>query len=410
MTLFNALLRSGSIENPKVPISSAPIMDFLGMGRRTQSGATVTEEKALGISSVWRAVNLIAGTIATFPIHTYRAGTKERVASRIISGLHPSMTNVEVVEYLVMSVLLWGNAYAYKQRSPAGAITGLQVLHPSWVKVGKFKADKRVEELLPSGKVFEVSVPGSAAQAMTEVEILHIPGLGYDGVTGVSPVRLGLEGFGLTMTAEEYAARFFGAGSLQQGVLQVDARLDEPQAEALKNRWMRKMTGIGHAHEVAVLDSGAKFQPISINPDDAQMLETRRFQVAEIARWFGTPPWMLFETEKSTTWGSGLEQQGLAFLIYTLRNWMTRFEQRFDREVVLDPNRYVKFNFEGMLRADSSARAAFYRTMREIGVYSADDIRALEDLPPLPDGQGQIYVTALNLGPSGGKDDSSSGS
>lgn len=393
MTLLGRLFEGrASVENPARPLTDASLLEVMG-GASNETGVSVTPKGSLALSSVWRATNLLAGTIAGLPLHA-RDGERREVDVPALRSPHPDWTSFELAEMRMVHLLLWGNSYAQKVRNGAGQVVELWPLDPSQVKVGKAK----VTDANRSGKVFRL---GADDRAYTPYDVLHIPGLGYDGLTGVSPVRLGSQSHGLGLAGEKYAAKLFGNGALLSGVLQTEQRLEQDQADRLKANWRARMGGLTGAHEVAVLDSGAKFQPLGMPPADAQMLESRKFQVSEVARWFGVPPHMIGDVEKSTSWGTGIEQQSLGFVVYTLRPWLVRIEQRLNREVVRPADRrvYVKHKVEGLLRADSAGRAEFYRTMREIGVFSANDIRDLEDLTPV-DG-GDTYLQPLNMAPLG---------
>jgi HK97 family phage portal protein len=205
----------------------------------------------------------------------------------------------------------------------------------------------------------------------------------------------------LALAAEEYGARLFGSGSMMSGILTTPTKLTQDQATRLKEQWSAKHSGLAHAHEVAVLDNGASFQQMSIPPDDAQFIESRRFQIAEVARMFGVPPHMLMDMERSTSWGTGIEQQGLGFVVYTLRPWLTRVEQRMTR-LIRPATVYARYSVEGLLRGDSGARSAFYTSMWNIGAFSTNEIRKLEDQPPVPD--GDVRYRPLNMGELGQPD------
>lgn len=395
MPLLRSLFERRSHENPARPLTDASLIDILGDGT-AHAGVSVTAKSALGIPTVWRCVNIVAGTGASLPLKTYQRNTRTPVDYDVLDTPHPDMTSFELWEWAFVSLLLWGNAYFRKVYDGLGFVRELWPILPNTVQVG------RVEPFVgnPSGKMFQVSHE-SGVHAWTPHEVLHLPGLGYDGVCGVSPLRIARQGWGLALAAEEFGARFFGSGSLLGGVLQTEQRLDQPAADALKARWKSKMTGIDKAHDVAVLDSGATFQQVGIPPGDAQFIESRTFQVEEIARWFGVPPHMAGAVTKSTSWGTGIEQQSIGFVVYGLRSsWLTRIEQRVTKELLRSTD-YARFNVEGLLRGDSKARSEFYRTMREIGVFNVDEIRDLEEREPLPDGLGQGYLQPMNFEPLG---------
>jgi HK97 family phage portal protein len=394
VTLLAGLFERRSIENPAVPLTSQTLVDFLDPGSNNDSGVAVNETTALAMPAVWRAVNLIAGTAATLPLKTYRNGTKERAVVRLLENPHPDMPPNELWELSYAHRLLWGNSYFRKVRNAAGNLVWLLPIDPGAVKVGRTKRDPD----MMSGKVYEVAAEGGQKVAWTDYEVLHIPGFGYDGVCGVSPIRLARQSIGLALAAEKTGAKLFGSGNMMSGILQTEQRLDNEQADRIKSRWRQSVQGLANSHDIAVIGSGAKFQPVTMPNSDAQFLESRRFQVSEIARWFGIPPHMLFDVEKTTSWGTGIEQQSIGFVVFTLRQWLVRTEQRVTREAT-PPGVYAEYAVEGLLRGDSAARAAFYKTMREIGAFNVDQVLALENLPPLPDGQGQGHIQPLNFGP-----------
>lgn len=384
-----------TIENPQVPISASNIVDWLN-GNGARNAPRVTSHTAMQMPAVWRAVNLLSSSSASLPLRAYKDDATP-VRAPALDNPHPDLTAFEVGELRMVHLLLWGNSFAQKIRNGSNQVIELWPLPPSQVQVGRVAPTAAN----PTGKVFKL---GADDRAFTPADVLHIPGLGYDGTCGVSPIRLARQAIGLGLAAEDYASKLYSSGSLMSGILQTETRLDQDDADRLKTNWKAKVTGLDKAHDIAVLDSGAKFQQVSVPPADAQMIESRRFQISEIARWFGVPPHMLMDTEKSTSWGSGIEQQGIGFVVYTLRPWLSRIEQRLTREVT-GTGVYAKFKVEGLLRGDSAARASFYNVMRNVGAFNADEIRALEDLPPIPDGAGQSYLQPLNMAPLGSETD-----
>lgn len=393
MTLLKRAIRS--IENPTVPLSGFTLSQFVD-GAKSAAGVNVSEAGSLKMPAVWRAVNLLGGSGAALPLKAYRRGTHDEVDIAVLRDPHPDLTGFEVAELRWVHLLLWGNSYAQKLYNGAGQLGELWPLPPSQVKVGQRKDLRSPSN--PTGKVFKL---GDDDRAYTPRDVFHIPGVGYDGICGVSPVRQMTTAVGLGLAAEEYAAKLYASGSLMSGILQTEQRLEQGQAERLKANWKAKVTGLDKAHEIAVLDSGASFQPVSMPANDAQMIESRRFQVQEVARWFGIPPHLLGDVSGSTSWGTGIEQQSIGFVVYTLRPWLVRMEQRLSREVArpADSNVYVKHKVEGLLRGDSKARAEFYRVMREVGAFSANDILDLEDMPPVEGGDSRLQP--LNMAPLG---------
>ena len=397
MTIFGRLFNA-TIESPEVPISSPEILKLVD-GEPVDAGVVVNEQKSLGITAVWCAVTLISGTIASLPLHAYRVGadgSRVRLTSGTAAALldkpHPDMMPFELWETVLSHVLLWGNAYLWKGFNQNRQLAELWPIHPGKVRAGRAK---------DGAKVYAIN-----GEPFTDIEILHIPGFGYDGVCGVSPVRAAKQGLGLALAAEKFGAKLFGSGSLATGVLQAEQRLTQKQADMLAARWKEKRAGLDNAHSTIVLDSGAKFHQLTIPPEDAQFLESRSFQISEIARMFRVPPHMLMDTDKSTSWGTGIEQQSIGFVVYTLRPWLTRVEQRLTSILKPQPA-YARFVVEGLLRGDSASRKEFYSGMWSLGALSTNEIRALEELPPVEG--GDVRYRPLNMGELGTADATTTG-
>lgn len=406
MTLISGLVdlvrRATSAEDPTVPIGSATVSQLWGEGMSTDTGISVSERSALGMSAVFRAVTLTAGVAASVPMPVYRvdpanADVRIRVArDGIVRDPHPEMTAVEFWGLTYAHRMLWGNSYSLKVKAGNGSITRLLTLDPDRMRVGRIKPS----DGNPGGKLFAYQHPDLGLQVWTSNEVFHMPGFGYDGVCGVSRVRMARQAIAMGLAAEAFGARLFGHGSLVSGVLQTEQRLEPEDADKLKAQWKARMSGLGNAHDIAVLDSGAKFEQLTMPNKDAQFLESRMFQVGEIERFMGVPPFLMMDTEKSTSWGTGLEQQTQGWVQFDLLpSWLMPTEQRVTKELLLDPNVFAEHRVEGLLRGDSLARAMFYRTMREIGVFSANDIRRKENEPPIEG--GDTYLQPLNLAPLG---------
>lgn len=394
MSLFK-LFERRSIESPTYPLTSASLLSLLG-GPTTDAGVSVTEHSSLTMSTVWRATALISGLGGALPLHVFEKPSRDKVDSDLLTNPHPEMTAYEFWKLTFVHRCLWGNSYSQKIYNGAGEIVELHPIRPERVRVGRARPIQDNK----SGKVFKIEDDHGQHHELTTREVLHIPGLGYDGLCGVSPIRMASQGIGLALAAESYAAKLFGSGNMLSGLLQTEQRLDQEQAETLQKRWQEKFAGLDRAHTVAVLDSGAQFQSLTMPNDDAQLLESRRFQIAEIARYFGVPPYLLMETEKSTSWGTSLEQQATGFVQFDLYpTWLVPTEQRITKELLLPDSQFAKYNVDALLRGDAASRAEFYRVMRDVGAFSANDIRELEDRPPVPDGDG--YLQSLNHAPLG---------
>lgn len=397
MTLLQgAFERRTNLENPAVPLTAAALVDALDGGQASDAGVTVTETKALNIAAVWRAVNMTAGVASALPLKTYKIGTRQRVTVRLLENPHPDMTSKELWETVYVHLLLWGNAYLFKVRNPAGMVTWLIPIPPACVKAGRVKDWQQAGMLSP--KVYEVSGHNDGhADSWTDYEILHIPGMGYDGTVGLSPVTAARQSLGTTIAAERQAGRLWANGSMLSGILQSDQRLDQTQAEQVKTRW-RQMMSSGRSNDIAVLGSGATFQPISMPNDDAQFLESRIFQVSEVCRWFGMPPHMNFEVSGSTSWGSGIEQMTIGWVKYTLApTWLSRVEARLTKEAT-PKGIYAEYDPEGLLRGDSSAQAAFLIAATGGPWMAGNEARTRLNLEPV-DGLDEV-LRPLNMAPA----------
>lgn len=404
MTLLGGVLSARNavaVENPAVPLTDTSLLQLLGADS-TFSGKNVNEITALGLPAVWRAMQVTCNVPASLPFHAYRQteGARVRAAghsARLMDDPHPDMTTFELWQTAYFHRRSWGNAYLRKLRNQLGQVTELWPIHPGRVKVGRESEGGR--------KVYSID---GGREVLSDNEILHLPGLGYDGICGVSPIRAARESIGMGLAAQEYGARLFGSGALATGILQTEQRLTQKQADTLSDRWRAKRTGLTSAHETVVLDKGAKFHQLSIAPEDAQFLESRRFQVVEVCRWFGLPPFLMFETEKSTSWGTGLEQQALGWVKFDLGPELTAIEQRVTKHVLRPTPVYAKYALEGLLRGDTAARAAFYTAMWNLGALSTNEIRSFEEQAPVEG--GDVRYRPLNMGQLGTTDTNDAGS
>lgn len=389
MPVLRSLL-ARNIEDPGVPLTSTALIDALGV-KSTASGVNVTETDGMRVAAVWRAVGILSSQGASLPLRTYRDSDSERVNVQLLRQPCPVMTSYEFWEWIYVCLALWGNAYCWKVRDGLGRIRELWPIHPSKVRPGVTMPDRT----LPSGKVFEVTDTGGVKHDRTDIEIFHIVGPNGDGVMGCSPIQVARQSIGMAIAAEEYGARLFGSGSLMSGVLTTDQRLKQADADALKARWQAKIGGLSNSHQVAILDAGAKFQPIGIPPGDAQFIESRKFQVAEVARWYGIPPHLLMDTEKSTSWGTGIEEQTSGFVTYTLKaQWLARVEQRVSLELC-PAGISAKYALEGLLRGNTKDRYESYAVGRQWGFLTQNDINDLEDRPRVPG--GDTYLVPVNM-------------
>lgn len=298
MTVVGTLTRSNRLELPATPLTSTALLEWLG-GRELDAGVAVSPRSSPQMSAVYRAVSVTAGVSSALPLHSYRKGTKERIDDEpILDDPHPEMTDLEVWKLSYVHRLLWGDSFAQKLRNGAGEVKELWPISPHRV----LDVRRKPTEANPGGKQFDiVDDNGVLHVGLTTRDIFHIPGpTSFDGIRGVSVISYAAQSIGLTLAAEKSAARFFGRGAQMGGVLETEQQLGEEKAKELKERWQVKVAGPENSHEIAVLDSGAKFRTLTMPYKDAQLLESRRFGIAEAARFFGVPLFLMFETERTT--------------------------------------------------------------------------------------------------------------
>lgn len=373
MSFLRELVSFRSVEDPARPLTDASLLETLG-GQPSDTGLSMSPEGALRIGAVLRGTQIIAGSVAGLPFKAYRHRDRELFRGSVLEADEP-YTRFELWETATAHLVLRGNAYLYKMRDPRGTITGLAPLNPTRMGV------EVIDSPSVSGwdKIFTIDGRGP----FTRYEILHIPAMSLDGVTGLGPIGYARETVALAAANESSAAKLFGQGMLQRGFLTTDQNLDQEKADRLKARWRSKMGGIDNAHDVAIMDNGAKFNALTLNPEDAQFLESRKFQVTEIARLLGIPGWMLNDQEKSTSWGTGMEQQFATWVTITLRaSYLNRIEQRVSLEL-LPRTAYSEFSVEGLLRGDSKARAAFYASGITNGWLVPNEVRDKENMQPV---------------------------
>jgi HK97 family phage portal protein len=299
VTLFRLNERSSrSLENPTVPLTDLSLVSLFG-GTPTDSGIAVTERTAQSMAAVYRATSLISGLCGALPMPVMDETTKKPIPNRLLADPHPDMTRLEIWRLSGAHRCLWGNSYIQKLYNKRGQVVELWPITPDRVTPGRGRPTAEN----PSGKVFSVIDDSGKTVPMTSREILHITAWGHDPVLGLSPVRAASQAVGLSLAAERYGAKLFGSGNLISGLLQAEGKLTQTQAESLQKRWAERVSGLENAHKIPVLDSGAKFQSMTMPSRDAEMLASRDFEVTELCRFFGIPPYLMFQTEKTTSWG-----------------------------------------------------------------------------------------------------------
>jgi HK97 family phage portal protein len=372
-------------------------------GGDTATGKIITPGTSLYSVPVFACVTILTDTISSLPLILYRrlsGGGKERATEHpLYTVLHDrpngDMTSMEYRETKVGHLALWGNHYSEIERDPyTGDARALWPLRP----------DCMTPVRLPDGHLgYEYRLPNGEKKGFYSHLILHERLWGGDGITGYSPIRMARQAIALGQAAEEYGARFFGNDSRPGGVLEHPGKVTPEGAKRMKDGWEAAHRGLNNAQRVAVLEEGVKWQQVGIAPEDAQFLETRSFQTAEIARLFRIPPHLISDTERSTSWGTGIEQQNIGFVVYTIRPWVERIEQRLTASLLTPIEQktlFVEHLLDGLVRGDLQSRYNAYSIGRQNGWLSADDIRELENMNPLPDGQGKLYLVPMNMIPA----------
>ena len=357
------------------------------------------------MTAVYACVRILSESIAGLPLHMYRYeedGSKTKAVEHPLYHLlhdepNPEMTSFIFRETLMSHLLLWGNAYAQIIRNGKGDIIALYPLMPNRMKVERDTKGQLYYEY-QTMKEDAPTMKGAVYQ-LDPSEVLHVPGLGFDGLVGYSPIAMAKNAIGLAIAAEEYGSKFYANGAAPSGVLEHPNVLKDPAK--VRDSWNAAFGGSSNAHRVAVLEEGMKYTPISISPNEAQFLETRKFQIDEIARIFRVPPHMVGDLEKSSF--SNIEQQSLEFVKYTLNPWVCRWEQALQRALLDDDEKgkyFFRFNVEGLMRGDYQSRMNGYATARQNGWMSANDIRELENLDRIPaELGGDLYLVNGNMLP-----------
>ncbi|WP_313119630.1 phage portal protein [Proteiniclasticum ruminis] len=359
----------------------------------TTSGKTVNEFTAMQTTAVYSCVRILAEAVASLPLHVYRykENGKERVYNHHLYHILHNEPNTEMSSFvfretLMSHLLIWGNAYAQIIRDGAGRVVALYPLLPNKMTVSRDK----------NGEIYYIYTTTSdenpnfkdyGSVVLRKQDVLHIPGLGFDGLVGYSPIAMAKNAVGMTIATEEYGASFFANGANPGGVLEHPGVLKDPKK--VRDSWNEVYRGTANAHKIAVLEEGMKYQQIGIPPEEAQFLETRKFQINEIARLYRIPPHMVGDLEKSSF--SNIEQQSLEFVKYTLDPWVIRWEQAMQRSLLLPKEKqefFIRLNVDGLLRGDYQSRMNGYAVGIQNGFLCPNDVRELENMNLIPDEKG----------------------
>ena len=397
LDFFRGLFKSRDKPTDSYHFSFAPFL----FGKSI-SGKTVNEFSAMQNSAVYACVRILSESIAALPLHVYeyKNGGKERVPNHPLYYLlhdapNDEMTSFQFRECSMAHLLLWGNSYAQILRDGLGNITGLYPLRPDRTSVERDDNGEIVYRYTPTtGENQHMKKPTQIT--LSRRDVLHIPALGFDGLIGYSPIAMARNAIGVAIACEEFGAKFFENGAKPSGVLKVPHVLKDPQK--LSDSWQSAYGG-ENAGRIAVLEEGVDYQQISIPPNDAQFLDTRKFQLNEIARIFRVPPHMLADLERATF--SNITQASLEFVMYTLTPWIVRWEQALNKALFKPSERgkfFTKFAVEGLLRGDYETRVRGYQLALQSGWMNVNEVRELEDMNKIPDEEGgNIYMINGNM-------------
>lgn len=367
-------------------------------GSQSLSGETVTESTALQYSAVFNAISLISGTIGALPLHLMqRKGEKKRIADdrKLYRLMHdewnPLMTAMQGRETSMAHVLAWGNSYSEKVINGYGDVIQLWPITPNRV----------TPEMKNNELVYRIKMPDGQDIYLPREKVLHIAGLGFDGFQGYSVISMARKSIGLGMALESFGSLYFGQGTHPGVVVSHPGQLSTQANDNLKKSLTEGYSGLGQSHRLLLLEEGMKLEKLGIPPNDSQFLESRQFQIPEVARWFNVPPHKLKDLTKSSF--SNIESEQRSFYADTLLPWLVRLEQSYNMQLLSASDKsmsgygrlYFKHNADAILRPDTAGRAAFYNQMFMIGAFSINEIRALEDMDPV-DG-GDIHLVPLNF-------------
>jgi len=394
MTLFSKILSAfgvGLLSNMDSGQQST------GPGSRsTVAGITVNDDRALQVSAVWSCARLITEAVGSLPLNLYSRTADGRepldtthwLYQLLRSSPNQYMTPLEFREAMTLQLVLWGNAYALKTYS-GDRVVALLPLRPEAVTVHRGPEGLSYHYQTSAGPVI-----------YGQKSIFHIKGFGTDGVVGLSPLAYARQSLGISVAADTHAGSSFANGGRPGGVITFDKFLTPDQRADAKRLYEGISAGPNNANKLWTLEGGSKYESIDIPPDDLQMLETRSFQLAEIARFFRVPSHLINDSDKATSWGSGIEQLNIGFLQYTLAPYLKRWETTIADSIVAPGDKrsiVVEHQIEGLLRADSKSRAEFYSKMAQNGLMTRNEIRGKENLPPKPGGDD--LTVQLNLTP-----------
>lgn len=367
-----------------------------GMGNVTSSGKMVSFDDALKVTAIFCCVKILAEGISTLPLHLYKRlkpKGKERAWSHpLYEILHDvpndNMDSAEYFSYAMVYLTMRGDLFSRKVYNGFGELTELIPMHPDRVRVEVESNNSPVYIIKNNGK----------EERLTKEWVFHVKGLSLDGIRGLSVIDYARESAGLALAAEEHGAKFFSNSVTPSGLLVHPQKLGKEAFDRLEQQWKQKYSGSANAHNTLILEEGMKFEAMSLTNEQSQFIETRKFQISDIARWFRVPPHMIGDLERATF--SNIEQQSLEFVNYTLRPWIVRFEKAIKRQLLTKKERekyFAEFLLDGLLRGDSLSRAQKLQIERQNGIINANEWREIENLNPIEGEAGEKYITPLNM-------------
>jgi HK97 family phage portal protein len=373
------------VEERSWSISDPAMAAFFNVGPQNLAGVPVNETTALGLSAVWRSVSLISGTIASVPLRTLRdkQGIREQVPSFLDNpgGTTPEApTAFEWKETVLAHLVIHSNAFLAHIYNGGGALVGLSPIHPLAVSVDW---QKDANGKLTGLKEYTVSLDDGSTRTFDSTNMTQIMGLSLDGLRGLSVITMARLGLGTAIAGDRAAARMFGNGAMIAGMVTPEEDVTEEEALQIKEGLRAKVSGVDNAGDIAVINRKLKFTPWTMSNEDAQFLQSRQFSIEEISRWWGVPPHALSQTEKQTSWGTGVAEQNRGLARTVLSPWGQRVEQRLSR--LLPKNQLAEFDFAGLERASAEDEIELLIKQVEAGLLTVNEARAIRNLPPLPE-------------------------
>ncbi|QFH71065.1 phage portal protein [Enterobacter sp. E76] len=350
--------------------------------------SVVTDERNMQISTVWACIRLISTVTASLPLDVYQ--TKDDQRSKV-PGTHPLakllrfrpnnfMTALEFREAMTMQLCAYGNAYAHVERNGVGDVISMVPLMSANMEVRLSENGKNI--------IYRYRRDTEYAN-FSQKEIFHLKGFGFNGLTGLSPLAFSAKSAGVAIAMEDNQREFFANGAKSPQILMTDGKVLTKEQRGQLEENFKEIAGGPVKKRLWILESGFTTQAIGVSPQDSEILAARKFQVAELARFYGVPPHLVGDVDKTTSWGSGIEHQNLGFLQYTLKPYLDRWEYSIERWLVKESEQgviHAEHNLDGLLRGDSTSRASFMQIMVNTGIRTVNEVRRLDNLPPLPGG------------------------